>query len=276
LKLARWVIDMEDGAQSRFRAIDRGPTGWSSATGSMEYHGPGRGPGNSISVLMNAYRLTRDRTFLEAAEELIRRCIHPADDIANRNLLDAERRWSYTVFLQALGDYLEQKSELGEHDEMYDYARASLLHYARWMVEHEYPFLDKPEVLDYPNETWAAQDIRKSDVFCLASRHANEEDRQRFMKRADFFYRSSTSTLAQLPTRTLTRPTVIILGHGYMYAWFQRRGDVAVLPGDETASDFGFPLRFVAQRTRLRRRAVVVSCCGLVALCCLSLWVFLR
>ena len=41
------------------------------------------------------------------------------------------------------------------------YAREVLLNYAHWMVEHERPYLERPEKLEYPNETWAAQDIRK-------------------------------------------------------------------------------------------------------------------
>ena len=41
--------------------------------------------------------------------QLIRRCIHPDDDLEARNLHDTERRWYYTVFLQALGSYLHEK-----------------------------------------------------------------------------------------------------------------------------------------------------------------------
>ena len=101
-----------------------------------------------------------------------------------RNLLDAENRWFYTMFLQALGRYLDYKAELGQLDFMYAYARASLLHYARWMAEHEYPYLDKPEILEYPTETWAAQDMRKSEIFKYAARHATGAERERFLERA--------------------------------------------------------------------------------------------
>jgi hypothetical protein len=257
--LARWVLSMDDGARSRFRWIDRGPTGLVSATGSASYHGPGRAPGNSITVLMNAHRLTGDRAFLEKAEELIRRCIHPADDIPARNLLDAERRWYYTVFLQALAEYLERKSELGERDRMFAYARASLLHYARWMMEHEYPYLEKPEILEYPNETWAAQDMRKCDVLDLASRHASDAERPRFLERADFFFRSSTTTLTGMTTRSLTRPLVLMLTHGYMHAWFRRNGLAERLPSTGAHYDFGKPIVFVPQRARAVRRAAILA-----------------
>ncbi len=61
---------------------------------------------------------------------------------------------------------------------MYAYARASLLHYARWMAEHEYPYLEKPEILEYPTETWAAQDMRKSEIFDYAARHTTGAERR--------------------------------------------------------------------------------------------------
>ena len=76
------------------------------------------------------------------------------------------------MFLQALGDTWTTRTSGSELDRMYAWARASLLHYARWMAEHEYPYLDKPEILEFPTETWAAQDIRKSDVFHYAERYA--------------------------------------------------------------------------------------------------------
>ena len=90
-------------------------------------------------------------------------------------LLDAENRWSYTVFLQTLGKYLDYRADRGLVDERYAYARDVLLNYARWMAEHERPYLERPEQLEFPNETWAAQDIRKAAVFEFAARHARDE-----------------------------------------------------------------------------------------------------
>ncbi len=47
------------------------------------------------------------------------------------------------MFLQSLGKYLDYKVELKQLDSTYAYARASLLHYARWMAEHEVPTLSR-------------------------------------------------------------------------------------------------------------------------------------
>ena len=76
------------------------------------------------------------------------------------------------MFLQSLGRYLDYKFELGELDRMYAYGRAALLHYARWMAAHEVPTLSRPEILEYPNETWAAQDVRKCEAFQYAAKHS--------------------------------------------------------------------------------------------------------
>jgi hypothetical protein len=217
IDLGQWVIDMDDGRLTALRWLSRAPTGYASATGSFDYHGPGRGPGNGVVALLNASRLTGERRFMDKAEELIRRCVHPNQDLEALNLLDTERRWYYTVFLQAIGRYLGAKEERGELDETYDYARATLLHYARWMRGNEYPYLEKPERLEFPTETWAAQDLRKSEVFCSAAAHATGDERALFEERAKFFFKYSMTALERMATSRFTRPRVLILTNGYSW-----------------------------------------------------------
>jgi exo-rhamnogalacturonan lyase-like protein len=253
--LGRWVIAMDDGAATPFAWVASGATGLASATCTGDYHGPGRGVGHSIIVLLDAHRLSGDHAFLEKAEELIHRCVHPDDDVEARKLLDAERRWSYTSLLEALAKYLDYKAERDELDEAYAYARASLLRYARWMVIHEYPFLEKPEILEYPTETWAAQDMRKAEIFLLASRHAPDAERQTFLDRARFFFDYSTSALKQMPTRGRARPVVLLLSHGFMYGYFlEHPGDRAPEPRSDV-HDFGSPPpAFIPQKARALER----------------------
>jgi hypothetical protein len=253
--LGRWVIAMDDGATTPFAWIASGATGLASATCTPDYHGPGRGAGHSINVLLDAHRLSGDHAFMAKAEELIRRCIHPKDDVDARQLLDAERRWSYTALLEALAKYLDYKAERNELDETYAYARASLLRYARWMLQREYPFLEKPEILEYPTESWAAQDMRKAEIFLLASRHAPEAEREAFLARARFFFEYSTSALRRMPTRGCARPVVLLLSHGFIYGYFlERRADRAPEPRHEV-HDFGAPpSAFVPQKARALER----------------------
>ncbi|MGH7171127.1 MAG: hypothetical protein ACRELF_00160 [Gemmataceae bacterium] len=265
IELAQYAIDMDDGSKTIFRWLDRGPTGHATASGSRLYHGPGRAPANSVNVLLDGHRLTGERRFLDKAEQLIRRCIHPADDISSRDLLDAENKWFYNMFLQALGRYLDYKAELGELDFLYAYARASLLHYARWMAEHEYPYLDKPEKLEYPTETWAAQDMRKSEVFNYAAKHASGEERGRFLERAEFFFRSSTNTLTGMKTRTLARPVVLLLSFGFSQAYFQQHPDATAPPPVREHGDFGTPEVFVPQKVRAKKRAVLAAGAAAIA-----------
>jgi len=216
IQLADWVMDMDDGRKSRFRWIDQHDTGLASGTRSPDFHGPGRGAGNSINALLDAHRLTSHPRYLAKAAALIARCAHPDDDLEALELRDAENRWSYTVFLQALGKYLEYRADRGLVDEPYAYARAVLLTYARWMWAHERPYLDTPERLEHPTETWAAQDIRKAAVFEFAARHADDANwRGRFLVMADRFVDYAVGTLQASPTGRLARPLVLLLAYGF-------------------------------------------------------------
>ncbi len=261
--LAEWVLQIEDGSSTPFRWFDRGATGAATATRTFDYHGPGRGAANSITTLRNGYRLTGNPVYLERAEQFIRRCIHPADDIEDRHLLDAEQRWSYTVFLQALGRFLDDCVERGTFGPSYSWARESLLHYARWMSVHEYPYLEKPQLLEYPTETWAAQDVRKSEVFSYAAVHASlAQEQQVFRERAAFFFETSTATLLRMASRTLARPVVIMLSNGRLAPWIAAHPACAAPPPHDPSPDFGLPQRFVPQRIRAIRRAKIAAGIG--------------
>ncbi len=288
LGLAQWVVDMDDGRRTVFRWLCTGDTGLASASRSPDYHGPGRGAANSISALIDGHRLTGDAKFLQKAEQLIRRVIHPTDDVTRRVgfvregkvFVDAENRWFYVMFLQALAKYLDHKAELQQLDANYAYARASLLHYARWMAEHEYPYLDRPTELEYPTETWAAQDLRKSEVFDFAAMHVEGADRLRFRERAEFFHRNAIETLAALPTRTLCRPLVLLMTQGWRRTWFAANPE-ATRPAPMIAiSDFGRPTEFVPQKVIAIRRAkkllVVVGLIFILAIAAVGGWLAMR
>jgi hypothetical protein len=214
--------------------------------------------------------LTGDLRFLQKAEGLIRRVIHPEEDIEARHLDEPERRWFYTMFLQSLGKYLNYKEERGERDPMFAYARASLLHYADWMATHEYPYLQKPEKLEFPTETWAAQEIRKSDAFYLAALHADGGDRARFVERGQFFFRTAVETLGQHATRVLARPVIVMLSSGLMHSWFQF-DPTARAVRCEAHARFAPPEPFVSQKAQAKQHLVwlgagTVACFALMAL----------
>jgi hypothetical protein len=250
LSLADWVVNMDEGSRRLFGFIDTRPTGLASSTATRDYHGPGRGAANSINALLDAYSLTDEPEYLAKAESLILRCIHPSDDIQRRKLDDPEHRWSYLVFLQVLGKYLESKSDRCELDYMYNYAQASLLHYAEWMLYHEVPYATVLHKVDIPTETWPAQDIRKSVIFYFAAKHAAEPLRNRCQKRAAFFFQRCIKDLLSFPTCTLTRPIVVVLTNAYIGSYFQaHRHETA--PRSSEEHDFGKPQRFTPQFAEL-------------------------
>ncbi len=262
-ELGGYAISTDDGSSTIFRFLSRRPTGHVSCS-AWGYYGPGRASANSLNALLDAWRLTGQSHFLDQAEMYIRRSIHPADDQEEMRLLHAETRWFYTMFLQRLGKYLDMKADREQFDSMFRYAKAALLAYADWMAENEYPYLDKPELLEYPNETWAGQDMRKAEVFQMAARYSHGTRREQFIERSDFFFRQSVETMLTWSTRTLTRPSVLMLGHGWSHAHL-KAGPLGDPPGPTVDDeDFGRPVRFVPQKEAALRTFKVLLAAGVV------------
>jgi hypothetical protein len=250
LGFADWVINMDDGTQTLLRLIDDGPTGSASSTGYGEFHGPGRGSGNSINALLDAWLVSGSRAYLDKAETLIRRAVHPTDDIAALRLLDVEKRWSYTVFFVVLARYLAIKAESENLDDMYAYARASLLHYARWMLDHERPYFDHPEQLEYPTETWAAQEFRKANVLRLAAAHAEEPLRWRLLQRGEELANRGWTDLLRFDSRLVARAVALVMVDGSQDSYFRSRPIIpAPLPAH--VGDFGALEPFLSQKLRV-------------------------
>jgi len=180
--------------------------------------GPGRASGNALNALLDGYLISADDKYLNYAELLIKNCVSPEDDVETMNLLDAETRWMYTIFLQSLGKYLDVKKDSGHIDLYFWYARSAILKYAVWMLDNEYPYLQKPEILEFPNETWAAQDIRKSDILAHAAMYGPQPLRQRLLEKSRFFFEGCIDQLRDFETtRELTRPVVILMTNGMVH-----------------------------------------------------------
>ncbi len=183
-----------------------------------QFNGPGRASGNTLNALLDAFLFSYNQEYLDTAEGLIRACISPDDLIEKRNLFNSEMRWMYLIFLQSLIKYTKIKRQIRQKDFFYDRCIKTILHYANWMADNEYPFLRKPELLEYPNETWGAQDMRKSNIFDYAAKLApTKEEMDRFKERADFFYASSIKGVSSFETSNLTRPIVLLMMFGYVH-----------------------------------------------------------
>jgi hypothetical protein len=199
-----------------------------------------RGTGNTINACLDAFEMTSDASYLNAVEEFIRGTVHPADQVESRNLLNAEAAWSYTVFLASLVRYLEGKLRRGEIDGAFDYGRESLLSYARWMALHEVPYLDQPETLEYPNETWAAQELRKSVVLYAAARFSSGIWRNQFLQKARFFYAAGWRELNGRETSHLTRPVALALQNSWVEGYLAEDPPVFE-EASKSAKPFGRP-----------------------------------
>ncbi|HCY86052.1 MAG TPA: hypothetical protein DHV36_13025 [Desulfobacteraceae bacterium] len=180
----------------------------------IRYEGPSRVSGNSLNTLMDAWQLTGEARYLTTAEYLVVTCVSPDDDLEEMDLADAERRWMYLIFLQALGRYLDLKRKNGLTDAVFAHGRAALIHYASWMADNESLFLDTPDQLEFPTETWAAQEVRKADIFAVAADYAPARLREIFIRKSRYFFEEGLKQLGSFDTRTFTRPMAILLSNG--------------------------------------------------------------
>ena len=247
--LADWVIAMDAGEKHLLGLVSTARTGLASSTADVGYHGPGRGAGNSIQALLDGWSVTGSTCYLQKLEEILRRTIHPRDDLRQRRLGDAENRWSYTVYLQALVRYLRSMPAADGEQTTSAYVRESLLHYARWMLQNERFYLDFPDELEYPTETWAAQELRKGTVLLMAAEYAEADERAAFRERGQQILNRAWQSLMSFETRTFTRPLALVLQQGYLETYFHRP---AASNGHDSATDahydVGEPLAFVPQK----------------------------
>lgn len=252
--LADWVLNMDDGTRTIFSLVDDGPTGMASCTVTPDFHGPGRGAGNSINALVDGWLLTQRPEYLQAAEALMRRVVHPKQDLAALHLLDSEGHWSYTVCLTAVARFLHVRMEYGEPDEACTYARAVMQHYGRWMATHEKPALSEPDQLEFVTEAWAAQDFRKANVLRLCAMFEDEADRAEHMRRrADEIADRAWQDLYSFEHPWNARSISILLTDGLRDAWHRAHPPAASAPPAEHAGDFGDWEMFVSQRDRVSR-----------------------
>ena len=254
--LADWVIAMDDGKQHVFGVLSDVPTGHASRTTVANYHGPGRGAGNSINALLDGWLAFGEERYLIKLEELILRTIRPRDDVEALDLGNPELRWSYTVHLQALVRFLELTGESPGLDPLRSYVRKAVLHYARWMMTNERFYLDEPERLEYPTETWAAQELRKGTTLWMAARLATLNESTSFRRRGSEILDRSWAKLMSFESRCCTRPLALVLQQGYLETFLSTE-----LPPTNSEYDSGCEGRdqrleinevFVEQRTELR------------------------
>ncbi|WP_246223202.1 polysaccharide deacetylase family protein [Alteromonas profundi] len=190
LQLTQWVSNFYEGSNTCLELLvaikNRKVRGLKDAF--SEQYPLDRGTANYINALLDCYELTLDLSYLTRAEYVISHTVHPNDDVAARELGDIENNWFYTVFLQSVTRYLFVKEQHRTKDDSFYYARDALLHYAQWMVKNEQLYLTTPDILEYPNDTWTAQDLRKVNVLLMANYYANKQYPEMENKAFDLYH----------------------------------------------------------------------------------------
>lgn len=212
LQLADWITFSFEGSNSFFAKLfaikQSGKHGVKNHI--IEQYPLDRGTGHYIVALLDAYDLTQKVAYLSRAFKIINNTIHPNDDISLRNFNNIEATWFYTVFLQSVGRFLLVKEQNNQLDDDFYYARDSMLHYADWMLENELPYLEQADKLEFPNATWAGQELRKVGIFYMANYYSPIKNTL-FLEKASYFYKHIMTTLQNDENNNYTRILVLLM-----------------------------------------------------------------
>ena len=222
LDLTQWMVNLHDGSRGllaqllavkkqevpKLKALVRGEQP------NTHRYPFTRGTGNYLTALVDAAILEPDNGWLEKAGQVIRDTIHPGDDITARNLLDVEIGWSYLILLSAIARFLWLKRQYKQIDESYLYTYEGFLKYAGWIKANERPFLQEPGQLEFANDTWVAQDIRKAMLLFNAAELAKGAEAEGYHETARTWLEQTCRTLENSPEKHFSR-ILIILAQNY-------------------------------------------------------------
>jgi hypothetical protein len=120
------------------------------------------------------------------------------------------------------------------------------------MREHEAPYFDQREKLEFPTETWAAQELRKANVLRLAAAYVEEPERSRMHERGQQLAERAWADLQRFATRASLRSLAICMREGLDDARLQFPVQGKTRPRREWA--LGEPCAFVPQKARVRQQ----------------------
>ncbi|MFC3094628.1 hypothetical protein DRW07_12935 [Alteromonas sediminis] len=184
-----------------------------------------RGTANYINALIDSYEVTGKQAFMGKAENVILSTFSYRDDLASRDLSNVENTWFYTVFCQSVCRYL---SVLQTHSDNAPCAATiaiinSLLHYGKWMIEHEYLYLDKADILEFPNQTWTAQDCRKLCVLSFILPFLSQSEKGQCQEKITRFKQGIYTRLSSSEETKTTRVLCLLMQNAH-YAEYEKMG----------------------------------------------------
>ena len=136
---------------------------------------------------------------------------------------------------------------------MYGYAYAAAQHFVRWMAYNEQPYFDAQHELEYPTETWPAQDMRKANVLRIGGALLSGADRDSALRRGLEIADRAWTDLFSFEKPHTTRALAILLTEGLRDA-FCREGQELDLPKPNVTDGFGEPVEFIPQRQRIKNK----------------------
>lgn len=144
-----------------------------------------RGTANYLNAILDMHLLTQSEQYLHHGLWVALHTVSLEDSLDELGLDNIEENWFYTVWLQAVTRLIERLTDQPK----FATARANLFtlvgRFAKWMCAHESPYLTRANELEYPNQTWSAQDMRKVDVLMFAAIQASsKQDKQDYLAKA--------------------------------------------------------------------------------------------
>ena len=120
------------------------------------------------------------------------------------------------------------------------------------MLHNERPYFDHPEQLEFPTETWAAQELRKANVLRLAAKFCHAEERTAMLKRGEEIADRAWDDLERFESRHVSRALAIAMSEGARDCWLRQQtfeNSSAV-----ERRDWELKPDFVPQKDRVKRQ----------------------
>ena len=171
-----------------------------------------RGTANYLNAILDMHLLTQSEQYLHHGLWVALHTVSLEDSLDELGLDNIEENWFYTVWLQAVTRLIERLTDQPK----FATARANLLtlvgRFARWMCAHESPYLTRADELEYPNQTWSAQDMRKVDVLMFAAIQASsKQDKQDYLAKALEIEQYIHQALMNSDERIFTRVQALVM-----------------------------------------------------------------
>ena len=194
-----------------------------------------RGTGNYLQALMDRYALLNQQRDINQCAWIIQHTVHPEEELTQRGLDNVEKSWFYTVFLQAVCRFIHTKEQLKQNDADYVYAVELLCHFAKWMSEHEYAYLDQPEKLEFPNQTWTTQDLRKVCVLRFAEQYLPRDKALQARQKSQALVTAIEQRLMGSAESTTTRVLCLMMQNAHYEAYGKAASPMPISPDTKPA-----------------------------------------